>query len=61
MAKSFATGDTPVAIAYALLLHIANSEEKINVYGESLFIQADKAWILDTYTECLIAATGQRE
>ena len=44
------SGDSPQAVAFALLCAIAFKEEKASTYGS---IHADKEWILSTYRECL--------
>ena len=49
--------NTPEYVAYLLMRQIANVE------GKSFFQEengADRAWILDTYAECLLAAKGYR-
>jgi len=48
----------PESVAYALLLAVAASEEKLN--PETKAIQADRKWILDTFAECLDATSGKR-
>lgn len=46
-------GDSPEAVAYALLLGIALSENKTAVGG--VIPSADKKWLLRTYAHCLEA------
>ena len=52
-------GDTPQAVAYALLLGIAHHEKKLNGGLGTPFASADKAWVLSTYRDCLRAAVGR--
>ena len=49
---------TPEAIALDLLKIITNVEGKD--LGPAGSNKADRAWILDTYAECLQATTGRR-
>jgi hypothetical protein len=49
---------TPEAIALDLLKIITNVEGKD--LGSAGSNKADRAWILDTYAECLQATTGRR-
>ena len=51
--RQLVTGDTPEAVAYALLCGIAEAEGK-RVDG-AFVIKAERKWLLDTYAECLEA------
>ncbi len=51
-------GDSEEAVALALLQLVAQAEGKLDEDGE--IKGADRAWILDAYTECLAAAYGMR-
>jgi hypothetical protein len=51
-------GDSEEAVALALLHLVAQAEGKMDEDGE--IKGADRAWILDAYTECLAAAYGMR-
>lgn len=55
-------GETPQAVAYALLKLVANVEHKAlgTNYVDHETKLADRAWILDTYAECLKAAFDRR-
>jgi hypothetical protein len=50
-------GKSAAEVAYALLLDIASTEEK---HSGHYFTNCDRAYILDTYAECLKAARGLR-
>jgi uncharacterized membrane protein YukC len=52
-------GDSRQAVALALLNMIATAEGKLDDDGE--LEGTDRAWVLDTYAECLAAASGERE
>jgi len=51
-------GDSEAAVALALLRMIAEAEGKLTEKGA--WKDTDRAWILDTYTECLAAVDGLR-
>ena len=49
-------------VAYQLLKHVASVEKKVfhtNTEGGT-HVAADRAWILDTYIECLDTVSGRR-
>lgn len=48
------TAQTPEAVAYKLLEVIGRNEGK-NSARSGFILTADKEWILQTYTECLLA------
>jgi hypothetical protein len=52
--------NSPEEVAYKLLRHIAYVEDKIIASGGmgSGGTPADRAYILDTYAECLVAVTN---
>lgn len=52
-------GDSEAAVALALLQMVAEAEGKLAADGE--WKGADRAWILDTYAECLSAVDGLRD
>ncbi|MGC2463235.1 MAG: hypothetical protein WA446_20045 [Steroidobacteraceae bacterium] len=57
MADQIVSGDSKEAVAYALLLGIAQKEGKTNYIGNAqaavAVLQADEQWVLDTYRKCL--------
>jgi hypothetical protein len=54
------TGEnSPEYIAFRLLYEIANAERK-GLERNGVSDKADRAWILDTYGECLTAVRGTR-
>lgn len=56
--KSHAEKNSPEAVAYQLMLDIAAIEERsIGSYGAN---KPDRKWLLDTYSECLLAVRGGR-
>ena len=55
MAKLVSAGESNESVAYALLLNVAHSDDKMDVYSDTIFIRAEKQWILDTYVECIRA------
>ena len=61
--KSDAHGAAVEEVAYRLLVHVANAEgKKLNSPGqpgEKDFL--DRAYILNTFCECLEAAKGRRD
>ena len=52
------SGDSPEAVAYALLIGIASAEDKVTSWADFPVPQADKEWVLVTYVDCLRAAKG---
>ncbi len=48
-------GDSKEAVAYSLLLGIATAENKTQRVADTLYLKADKDWVLSTYRECLAA------
>lgn len=59
MTKIEIEGDSEAAVALALLRLVAEAEGHL---GEDGALEGvDKAWVLDTYAECLAAAYGERE
>jgi len=46
-------GDSPEIVALALLRQVAQVEDKS-------VLEIDRAWLLDTYAECLAAVRGDR-
>jgi uncharacterized membrane protein YukC len=52
-------GDSRQAVALALLNMVARAEGKIDEDGG--LDGVGRAWVLDTYAECLLAASGERE
>lgn len=55
--------NTPEHVAYRLLRDIANMEKRTilpHMVGRDGAVLAERAWYLDTYAECLRAATGGR-
>jgi hypothetical protein len=54
--------NSPEYVAYKLLLDIQRIERKAFSGGEIKqgWSTADRKWVLDTYAECLKAATGGR-
>jgi hypothetical protein len=56
MAETSINGDSPKAVALRLLEFIAVAEKKALGMPEST---ADKAWILNTYGECLRVVQGK--
>lgn len=59
MTKVLTPGESEEAVAYALLLHIAQGEDKLTSYGDQVFIRADKNWVLTTYRDCLKAVKDE--
>jgi hypothetical protein len=55
--------NSPEQIAYKLLLDIQRIEQKAFHKGDlsAGWSTADRAWILNTYAECLRATTGLRK
>jgi hypothetical protein len=51
-------GDSPTAVAYALLLGIAAQDGKLSHAGDTPIVKADAAWIFKTFNRCLKAANG---
>ena len=51
-------GDSAEAVALALLRLVAKAEGKLDKDGDLEGV--DRAWILDTYAECLQAVDGDR-
>lgn len=56
--REIVTGDSPEAVAYALLFGIGKAEGKATNQGT---LVADRKWMLDTYAECLSAVKGHRK
>ena len=52
--KIVVTGDSPQAVAFALLSEIDDIEHPDDTQSR------DRKWLLDTYTECLEAANARR-
>lgn len=59
MAESMVTGDSKEAVAYALLMGIALNEYKVGSFEGSLFVKADRNWVLTNYHACLRVVTGR--
>jgi hypothetical protein len=59
MTKIGIEGDSEAAVALALLRLIAEAEGHVGASGALQGV--DKAWVLDTFAECLVAAYGERE
>ena len=57
MADQIVSGDSIQAVAYALLLGIANKEGKTDYIQGVPVVNAGEAWVLDTYKKCLQAVT----
>jgi hypothetical protein len=51
-------GDSPELVAFALLRHLAQLEERAARNDLSRF---DRTWLLDAYAECLAAVRGERQ
>jgi uncharacterized membrane protein YukC len=51
-------GDSEEAVAFALLQMIARAEGRLDALGD--LRAPDRAWLLDTYAECLLAVVGAR-
>lgn len=51
-------GDSEEAVAFALLQLVARAEGKADFSGDIRGV--DRAWLLDTYSECLATAQGSR-
>lgn len=51
--------NSPEQVAYKLLKDVARVEKKLN--SSFAIDRAERAWILDTYAECLQAVTGNRK
>ena len=49
--------NSPEQVAYVLMTIVANVEDKELYKSET---SADRAWILDTYAECLQAVKAER-
>jgi len=55
------SGDSREAVAYALLLGIAQQEKKtIHFQGATPTIQADAEWLLSTYLRCWMTVSGSK-
>jgi hypothetical protein len=50
-------GDSPEAVAYALLFSIAVNEDKVQ-WGYPSTVKADAEWVLENYRRCLRATKG---
>jgi hypothetical protein len=54
--------NSPEYVAWKLLHEVANAEGKVfHNNPSSNYTAADRAWILDTYAECLKAVRGLRK
>jgi len=51
-------GDSPEAVALALLRMVAEAEGRLD--DDGMLVKADRAWLLDAYVECLAAVNGER-
>jgi len=51
-------GDSPEAVALALLHLVAEAEGRLD--DEGRIVGAGRAWLLDAYVECLAAVNGAR-
>jgi hypothetical protein len=51
-------GDSDAAVALELLQIVARAEGKLAADGT---IEGTRAWVLDTYAECLLAVLGERK
>jgi cobalamin biosynthesis protein CobT len=51
-------GDSPEAVALALLHLVAEAEGRLD--DEGRIVGASRAWLLDAYVECLAAVNGAR-
>ena len=59
MAEQIVTGDSKEAIAYALLLGIAENEGKTYPISSGIpVVKADATWVLETYRKCLRVVGG---
>ena len=54
-----AAGESIEQVAYKLLLMVGEAEKKLTGSGATQQ-GTDRAWILDTFAECLLAARGHR-
>jgi hypothetical protein len=45
-------GDSKEAIAYALLVGIAQKQGKLHGASGAAIVSADEQWVLDTYKKC---------
>jgi hypothetical protein len=58
------SGSTREAVALDMLEKIARCEGKVFAAPHEIpnegYTAADRAWVLDTYAECLVTATGGR-
>lgn len=62
MADQVISGDSKEAVAYALLLGIANDQGKTHAIAGLTVVKADEQWILDTYAKCLrVVHTGKTQ
>lgn len=53
--------NSPEEVAYKLMGTIASNEGKTLRSTTSGAASADRKWLLDTYTECLMAVRGYRQ
>lgn len=53
-------GDSREAVAYALFLGIAGHEKKSIYYHGAPTVQADADWVLEMYSRCLKAVSGEK-
>jgi hypothetical protein len=56
--QSVVTGDSKEAVAYALLLGIAEQENKTYTSMGTVLVKADATWVLRTYSKCLRVVSG---
>jgi hypothetical protein len=59
VADQIVSGDSKEAVAYALLLGIAQKEGKFYTIAGAAVPSADEEWILRTYIKCLNAVSGK--
>ena len=58
MADQVVSGDSKEAVAYAMMLGIAQAEGKTYTVAGAAVAVADERWILNTYAKCLRVASG---
>jgi hypothetical protein len=52
------SGDSKEAVAYALLIGIANKQNKLASMSGTPIASADEQWVLETYAKCLSVVYG---
>ena len=52
-------GDTREAVAYALLIGIAEKEGKVDYASLTPVVKADADWVLEMYRRCWRATKGE--